>query len=127
MPGNKKAGEVGRAFTAPNSPRCIQDCPEPEVCRAEIDLLGMAGRWAVAGAVVGRAQMRSAFDHPRFRLAGSKTDAGALRAGGIDCGLARMAWAIPIARPFPNVADHVVEAVAVRLEASNRCGSHITV
>src|SRR5262249_60614295 len=34
---------------------------------------------------------------------------------------------IPIARPLPNIADHVVEAVAVRLEAANRRGPDVAV
>src|SRR3954452_15292497 len=38
-----------------------------------------------------------------------------------------MARPIPVARPLPHIADHVVEPVAVRLEATNRRGSGMTV
>src|SRR5262245_20517506 len=34
---------------------------------------------------------------------------------------------IPIARPLPDIADHVVEAVAVGLEAADRRGGGIAV
>jgi hypothetical protein len=35
--------------------------------------------------------------------------------------------AIPVTRPLPHVADHVVEAVAVRLEAADRGGRGVAV
>src|SRR5215470_13452476 len=38
-----------------------------------------------------------------------------------------MTRAIPVARPLPDIADHVVEAVAVRLEAADRCGAGVAV
>src|SRR5262245_19177160 len=38
-----------------------------------------------------------------------------------------MTRAIPIARPLPNVADHVVETIAVRLEAADRRGGGVAV
>src|SRR5215467_6850376 len=34
---------------------------------------------------------------------------------------------IPIARPLPDIADHVVEAVAVRFEAADRRGPYVAV
>src|SRR5499433_3984675 len=34
---------------------------------------------------------------------------------------------IPVARPLPDIADHVVEAVAVRLEAADRRGPYVAV
>src|SRR5262249_47933285 len=34
---------------------------------------------------------------------------------------------IPIARPLPNIAHHVLEAVAVRLEAADRRGPDVAV
>jgi hypothetical protein len=45
----------------------------------------------------------------------------------IDGLLARVARPIPVARPLPYVADHVVEAIAVRLEAADRRGRGIAV
>ena len=32
-------------------------------------------------------------------------------------------WRVPVGGPFPDVADHVVEAVAVRRERSHRRGA----
>ena len=46
---------------------------------------------------------------------------------GIDGRLARVARPIPVARPLPYVADHVVEAIAVRREAADRRGPGIAV
>ena len=44
-----------------------------------------------------------------------------------DGGCRRMAGSIPIARPLPHVADHVIEPVAVRAEAADRCSADVTV
>src|SRR5262249_52752684 len=34
---------------------------------------------------------------------------------------------IPIARPLPDISDHVVETIAVRLEAADRRGGNVAV
>src|SRR5262252_10408472 len=91
---------------------------------------------AVAAAVVRRAQVRAAFEH---------------LAGNFDLRLARVVALLfttaprilrntaglrcvrfvpsrpPIGGPFPNVADHVVESVAVRRKSPDRGGSLVAV
>src|SRR5207253_1126434 len=41
--------------------------------------------------------------------------------------LARVTRPVPVARPFPDVTDHVVEAVAIGLEAANRRGPGVAI
>ena len=90
--------------------------------------LRMTGCRPVASAVVRRAQMRAAFDdlawnfhigrsgvdscRPRGHRADSR-DAASLR------GIRLMLWRIPVCRPFPDVADHVVEAVPIWRECGD--------
>src|SRR5262245_6072903 len=87
---------------------------------------------AVASAILWRAQMRAALDDLlwNFHIGGSGVvavglaaaprvlrDAARLR------GIRLMLRRIPVGRPFPDVADHVVEAVAVRRECGDRRGA----
>src|SRR5258705_11447471 len=98
-----------------------------------IDRLCMAGGRAVAAAVVRRAEMRPAFEHlardSDLRLAG--VVARLLRpAAWIFRNAARLRGRVraiglvpgrpPVGGPFPDIADHVVNAVAVRREGSDR-------
>src|SRR4029450_2034153 len=94
-----------------------------------IDRLRMARCRPVASAVVRRAQMRAAFDDLSWNF-----HIG--RSGGIAVGLAPaarvlwnaaglrgirlMLWRIPVGRPFPDVADHVVEGVPIRRKCGER-------
>ena len=81
----------------------------------------MARRRAVAPAVVGRAEMRAALHHlarnAELRLAGviALLLADAARVGGNAAALlgGGMLVRIPIGRPFPDIADHVVEAIVI--------------
>src|SRR6516225_9789153 len=83
----------------------------------------MTRGWPVAAAVVRRAQMRAALDHPArnfgLRLAGVIApgfgptarilrDAACLRRIGLMLGRP------PVSGPLPHIADHVVDPVAVR-------------
>src|SRR5690349_4483879 len=92
----------------------------------------MARGRPIAAAVVWRAEMRAAFEH---------------LAGNLDLRLARVValllppaawvfrnaagfwrisfvfWRVPVACPFPDIADHVVEAIAVRRKGSHRRGA----
>src|SRR5690349_25165527 len=96
-----------------------------------VDRLGMARRRAVAPAVVRRAEMGAALQHlarnPDGRLAGIialrlRPAARILRhaAGLRRIGL--MGDRPEIGGPLPDIADHVVETVAVRREAPDRRG-----
>src|SRR5262245_41317413 len=85
-----------------------------------VDRLRHAGGRAVAAAVVGRAEMRAALGDL------ARDGAGRLR---VDARLAAGAAArasgggavrgIPIAGPLPDIAGHVVEAVAVGREGTH--------
>src|SRR5215472_13208313 len=94
---------------------------------AEVDLLRLPGGRTIARAVVGRAQKRAAFDHPTRRLTARQRQILQFGSARIDRSLARMTRPIPVARPLPDIADHVVEAVAVRLEAADRRGPYVAV
>src|SRR6266478_5707814 len=94
-----------------------------------IDRLRMAGCRPVASAIVRRAQMRAAFDDLpwNLHLGGSEVVAvdltPAARVLRDTAGLWRIGFVprrIPVGRPFPDVADHVVESVTVRRECRDR-------
>src|SRR5215831_18946680 len=94
---------------------------------AEVDLLRLPGGRTIARAVVGRAQKRAAFDHPTRRLTARQRQILQFGPARIDRCVARMTRSIPIARPLPDIADHVVEAVTVRLEAADWRGPYVAV
>src|SRR6476620_8850621 len=94
-----------------------------------IDRLRMARCRPVAPAVVRRAQMRAAFDDLLWNLhVGSSgviavrlaATARVLRNAASLHGIRLMLWRIPVGRPFPDVADHVVQTVTVRWEYGDR-------
>src|SRR5258708_3431760 len=76
----------------------------------------------IAAAVVGSAEMRAAFEHlawnpdvPLTRVVAGSLGAAARvfpNAAPLRC-IGFMLLRIPISRPFPDIADHVVQAVAV--------------
>src|SRR5215469_7992678 len=102
--------------------------------RRSIDRLGMSCRRAIAAAIVGRAQMRAALQNlardPDVGLArivarGLKAAARILRN---TAGLGRIGFVPvqpPVRGPFPDIADHVVKAVAVWWKGLYRRGSFI--
>src|SRR6516165_2618230 len=95
--------------------------------RAEIDLLRLARSRTIARAIIGSAQERAALDDAARRLARGQCQILQFGSGRINGLLPRMTRPIPIARPLPDIADHVVEAVAVRLEAADRRGPYVAV
>src|SRR5437899_443520 len=97
------------------------------MCCTEVGFLRLTRGRPVARTVVGRAQMRPALDHPAGDLAGGDADRTEVRTGRVERGVARVTRTVPIAGPFPDVADHVVQAVAVRLEAADRRGTGVAV
>src|ERR1700682_5450467 len=94
-----------------------------------VDRLGMPRGRTIAATVVGSAEMRAALKHlawnPDIRLtrvvarglgSAARIFRNATRLRRIGFVLLR----IPIGRPFPDIADHVVQAVAVSRERGNR-------
>src|ERR1700761_7048896 len=99
------------------------------MARGSVDWLRMTRSRPVTSAVVRRAQMRAAFDDLswNFHIGRSgvvavdlAATARILRDAASLHGVCLMLWRIPIGRPFPDVADHVVEAVAVRRKCADR-------
>src|SRR5580692_10317806 len=100
---------------------------------AGIDHLRLPSRGAIAQTVIGSTQERTAFDHlarnSKLRLAGI---VALLRRGDARTDLWRAtrlhdfvgaARNVPVRCPFPHVAGHVEQSVAVGREASGRGGS----
>ena len=95
-----------------------------------VDGLCHARRGAITPAVVRRAEIgttfhRLAWDFDRGRtgivaslaIAAFRIEAGAARVTGVAVFL------IPVRRPFPDIAGHVIESVAVRGKAPDRRGA----
>src|SRR5437762_342716 len=101
------------------------DAPETDMACRGVDRFGMARGRTIAAAIVRCAQMRSAFKHFAWNLdvwltrvvarglgPAARIRRNAARLRGI--GIVRLR--IPISRPLPDIADHVVQAVAVSWE-----------
>src|SRR4029079_14827641 len=96
-----------------------------------VDILGVARRGAVTPAVVRRTKVRAALEH-LARDAGAGLERiiaafgpGAAWVRGHATGLGRVGLVlgrVPVGRPLPDVADHVVDAVAVGREGAHRRG-----
>src|SRR5262245_8353969 len=105
------------------------DATKADVACRRIDRLRMPGRRPVAAAVVRRAQVRAALEHlpwnPDLRLARvvalllARPARISRRATGLALG-GGMRLGVPVLGPLPGVADHVVEAIAVRREGGHR-------
>jgi hypothetical protein len=105
------------------------DAPKAHMIGGRIDCLRMARSRAVAAAIVRRAQMRAAFENlawnPDVGLAGVvarglgtvarifRDAAGLRRVGLVPC-------RPPSRGPFPDIADHVAQTVAVRRKRRRR-------
>lgn len=100
-----------------------------------VDFLGVPRRRAVPPAVVRRAEMRSTLEHPARNFhARRRIDtrigigiAGIARNAARLGGRFRVAHGPVIRGPLPHIADHVVEAVAVRRVKSDRRCSRETI
>src|ERR1043165_8710778 len=113
-----------------------QDAAKADVARRRVDRLRVPSGRAITAAVVRRTQMRAALEHlagnanvgltgivaRRFRSAPRVfRDAARLRCVSLVlCGP-------PIRGPLPHVADHVVDAVAVRRECRHRGRARVTI
>src|SRR5262245_34419002 len=96
-----------------------------------VDRLSVTRGGAVAAAIVRRAEMRSAFQHlagnSDLRLAGVvalrlRSAAWIVRYAAGLRRVGRMAARPEVCRPFPDVTDHVVEAVAIGWEGADTRG-----
>src|SRR4051794_33034990 len=112
------------------------DAPKTDVTRRRVDRLRVARRRPIPSAIVRRAKVRAALNHlawdPDVRETAVVTvllaaaarvlwNAASLRRVG------RMPGRVPVGRPLPDVADHVVEAVAVGRVGGYRGGALIAV
>src|SRR5690349_15069287 len=92
------------------------------MARRRVDVFGMARGWPVAAAVIRRTQMRAAFDDLAGNLgrwqawivavlftSAARIFRNAARLGRVG----RVLGGPPVGGPFPDIADHVVDAVAV--------------
>src|SRR5260370_34449 len=119
----------------PSSP--VSDhAAKPDMAGGCVDRLGVARGRTVTAAGNWGAEMRATPGHP-------SGDFDIRLAGVITCGLGAAAWifrdaagfgrigvvllSVPVGGPFPDIADHVVNAVSVRHECGNRGGSFVTV
>src|SRR6266436_4187657 len=112
------------------------DAAKSEMAGRGIYRLGVARRRTIAAAIVRRAQMRTALDHLAWN-----PDVGLTRVvAAILAAAARILWnaagfwrvsfvlrRMPVGRPLPDIADHVVDAVAVRRESGHRRGAFVSV
>src|SRR6266568_1718877 len=108
------------------------DAPEADMACRGVDRLSMARGRTIAAAIVGCAQMRAAFEHLAWYLdvrltrvvaRGLESAARIFRnAARLRC-IRFVLLRIPIARPLPDIADHVVNAVAVGRECDDGRGS----
>ena len=102
------------------------DTSETQVACRRVQVFRMTSRWAVAAAVIRCAQMRAAFDDfardfalrlqrvvASFLVSAARVYRNAARLRRIGLVLVGP----PISGPLPDVADHVVNAIAVRRKA----------
>src|SRR3954453_6529881 len=92
---------------------------EAQVARGAVGLVGAASVDAVAVAVRGVAQVRAAAHHAVGAPPGTEWVVN--RADGV------VARGEPVRTPLPDVAGHVVQAVAVRRERAHRRGPSVAV
>src|SRR6476620_867085 len=109
--------------------RRAHDAAEAEMAGRRVDRFRVARGRPIAAAVVGRTEVRAPLDHlawnPDLRLAGIVAVAllgstRIVRRAARLHGLVRMPRHVPIGRPLPDVADDVVEPIAVRGKRANR-------
>src|SRR5262245_37657788 len=98
------------------------DAAKANVASRRVDRLGLARRWPVAQAVVGRAQVRAAFHHP----AGGVSAGRSPHLAGLSGYFATGRCEAPLG-PLPHIPDHVVEAIAVCGKGVDRRGAFVAV
>src|SRR6266446_6132460 len=108
------------------------DASETDVTCGRVHRLSMARRRTIAPAVVGRTKMGASLQHlawntnrglARIVACFHRPAARVLRHA---AGLRRIGlvlFRVPVGRPFPDIADHVEDAVAVRRKGAHRRGA----
>src|SRR6266404_8819176 len=101
-----------------------------------IDRLGMTRGRTIAPAIIGRAEMGATLQHfawyahrglARIIAALDGPTAWILRyAASLGC-VGLVLCRIPVGRPFPDIADHVVNAIAVGREGAHRRGARVAI
>src|SRR5205807_4361414 len=114
-PATARGGErsVDAAVATSSSARSSapEDAAKADVARRGVDRFALAGGGPEAQAVVRRAQVGAALDNPaRDAFVGRRRAARLLAVAGRE----------GVSRPFPDVAGHVVQAVAVGREGADR-------
>src|SRR5690348_3578758 len=105
--------------------------PEADMAGRRVDRLGMTRGGPIPPAIVGGAEMRATFQHlardvetvARVRALLFRAAARVLRHTAGLGHVSRMAGGVPVGRPFPDIADHVVDAVAVGRKGAHRRGA----
>src|SRR5258705_1264612 len=112
------------------------DAPKTDMAGGGVDRLGVAGSGTIAPAVIRRAQMRAAFDDlagnfdgrlARIVTRGLGAAARVFRNGAGFWHVGFMLLRVPVGGPFPDIADHVVNAIAVGRERRDRGRPLITI
>src|SRR5262249_30108017 len=93
----------------------------------QVDFLWLPRCRTITGAIIRGAKIRAAFDDLRWRLSRRNPHLQYARSAWIDRLFRGMTWHIPVARPLPNVTDHVVKSVPIGWEAAYRRDACITV
>src|SRR5215475_10704924 len=113
---------------------CPQHAAKSDMAHAGVDHLRLARRRPVTQAIIGGAQVRAALDHfawnAELRL--TRIVAFVRRDDAwIDCrsatgfdDLVGMTMDVPVARPFPHVAGHVVQPIAIGWKRTDRSEEH---
>src|SRR5215470_8171745 len=120
----------------PRSGPAAQDAAEAEMAGGAVLRLALPGGGPVAQAVVGCAQVRAALDdhtpEPDATVRAGLPGPGRARPGSTGRAASALRLSpVPrrevVAGPFPDVAGHVVEPVAVRGERAHRRGALVAV
>src|SRR5690349_2582504 len=96
------------------------DTPEPDMASRRIDRLRHACRRAVTPAIIRGAQMRPAFYHlawnpdvRHLRIAASFPGPATRILHGAAAAVDLPTFLIPVGRPLPDIARHIVKPVAI--------------
>ena len=111
--------------------RDIDNTPEADMARRRINRLGNTCRRAITQAVIGRAEEGPAFEHLswdaelRLRRINTLLSCPPSRIDRDAACPGRVFWMmllVPVRRPFPHIASHVIQPIAIRREgAHGRC------
>src|SRR5436189_4322638 len=108
--------------------RDIDNTPETDVARRGINRLGNTCRWAIPQAVIRRTEEGPAFEHfswdAELRLGRINTllpcpPSRIERDAARPCRVCWMTLLVPVRRPFPHIARHVIQPIAIGREGAH--------